>query len=191
MPPPSPQRAPGGATPASSAVRPLLRRRQRANLNLELWPQLDEEGVRSGPLAVLRQWRESNKCEIPRLPSSLADYDPLTPVSCAWRGQPVIPLGQAINQHCHASRREIRRNPNVVARTVGESTVLVHLQTNRIYELNATASSIWELVDSGESESEVVRLLSANFAVSDEVAERDFKALLAELEREDIVETTR
>src|SRR4051794_4936343 len=42
MPPPSPQRAPGGATPTSSAVRPLLRRRQRANLNLELWPPLDE-----------------------------------------------------------------------------------------------------------------------------------------------------
>jgi hypothetical protein len=96
-----------------------------------------------------------------------------------------------MNQHCHASRREIRRNPNVVARAVGESTVLVHLQTNRIYELNATASSIWELVDSGESESEVVRLLSANFNASAEVVEGDFKALLADLEREGIIETAR
>ena len=42
MPPPSPQRAPGGATPTSSAVRPLLRRRHCANLKPRLWPALDE-----------------------------------------------------------------------------------------------------------------------------------------------------
>ena len=97
--------------------------------------------------------------------------------------------GQAMNQHSHASQREIRRNPNVVARAVGESTVLVHLQTNRIFELNATASSIWKLIDSGESEPEVVRLLRASFDVSAEVAERDLKGLLADLEREGILET--
>ena len=39
MPPPSPQRALGGATPTSSAVRPLLRRRHCANLSLRLWPR--------------------------------------------------------------------------------------------------------------------------------------------------------
>jgi hypothetical protein len=36
-----------------------------------------------------------------------------------------------------------------------------------------------------------VRLLSANFTASAEVVERDFKALLADLEREGIVETAR
>src|SRR3954464_1114175 len=42
MRPHSPQRAPGGATPTSSTVRPLLRRRLCANLKLRLWPRLDE-----------------------------------------------------------------------------------------------------------------------------------------------------
>jgi hypothetical protein len=92
-------------------------------------------------------------------------------------------------EHSHASRREFRPSPHVVARTVGESAVLVHLQTNRIYELNTTGSRIWELIEAGASESAVVRLLSADFAVSAEVAEREFKALRADLEREGLIES--
>jgi hypothetical protein len=94
-----------------------------------------------------------------------------------------------MEQHSHASRRDFRPSPQVVARTVGDGAVLVHLQTNRIYELNPTGSRIWELIQSGASDSEVVRRLSADFAVSAEVADRDFKALLADLEREGLLET--
>jgi|tagenome__1003787_1003787.scaffolds.fasta_scaffold18553444_2 hypothetical protein len=96
---------------------------------------------------------------------------------------------KALNQHSHASGRGIRLSPHVVARDVGDSTVLVHLQTNRIYELNTTASRIWKLIESGESGSEIVRLLSADFAVSAELAERDLKALVADLERGGLLET--
>src|SRR4051812_48927288 len=85
---------------------------------------------------------------------------------------------------------EIRPNQNVVSRAVGESTVLVHLRTNRIYELNTTASRIWELVGSGEGQAEIVRLLSSDFAVTAEVAEREFKALLINLEREGLLEAS-
>ena len=91
-----------------------------------------------------------------------------------------------MNAQAHA--REIRPSAHVVARAVGESAVLVHLQTNRIYELNATGSRIWELVESGASEPEVLQRLSEEFAVSTEVAQRDFKALLADLEREGLLE---
>src|SRR5829696_8863402 len=43
MPPHSPQRAPGGATPTSSADRPLLHRRYRAILTRGLQPPLNEK----------------------------------------------------------------------------------------------------------------------------------------------------
>src|SRR5215212_8465000 len=43
MPPSSPQRVIGGATPTSSADRPLLPWRTRANLTPRLWPRLDEQ----------------------------------------------------------------------------------------------------------------------------------------------------
>jgi len=85
---------------------------------------------------------------------------------------------------------EIRPNRNIVARAIGESTVLVNLRTNRIYELNATASRIWELVGSGETRSEVVRLLRSDYDVSAQVAEREFKALLIDFEREGLLEAS-
>jgi len=85
---------------------------------------------------------------------------------------------------------KIRPNRNIVARAIGESTVLVNLRTNRIYELNATASRIWELVGSGETRSEVVRLLRSDYDVSAQVAEREFKALLIDFEREGLLEAS-
>jgi hypothetical protein len=87
-----------------------------------------------------------------------------------------------------ANAREVRPSPHVVARTVGEQAVLVHLQTNRIYELNATGSRIWELVEAGADDAEVMQRLGAEFAVSPEVAQRDFEALVADLVREGLLE---
>ena len=43
----------------------------------------------------------------------------------------------------------IRRRPDVVARRVGDTAVLVHLGSNRIYELNDTGARIWELTADG------------------------------------------
>jgi len=94
-----------------------------------------------------------------------------------------------MNPPSHPRQREIRPSAHVIARSVGEATVLVHLQSNRIYELNTTGSRIWELVECGASDSELVKHLSAEFAVSAEVAERDFKALLTDFEREGLLET--
>jgi len=92
-----------------------------------------------------------------------------------------------LNQPSQASVREIRPSPHVVARAVGDTTVLVHLQNNRIFELNTTGTCIWELVASGASDLEIVERLSADFTVTAELAERDFKALLADLEREGLL----
>jgi len=88
-----------------------------------------------------------------------------------------------------ADARAVRPSPHVVARTIGEQAVLVHLQTNRIYELNATGTRIWQLVEAGADDAEVTQRLSAEFAVSAEVAQRDFKALLSDLEREGLLES--
>ena len=41
----------------------------------------------------------------------------------------------------------VRRQDDVVSRKVGDRLVVVNLQTNRIYELNPTASRLWELLE--------------------------------------------
>src|SRR5215207_8182687 len=43
----------------------------------------------------------------------------------------------------------LRLDPNVVAQRIGDDVVLVHLRTNRIFELNATGGRVWALLAAG------------------------------------------
>ena len=76
---------------------------------------------------------------------------------------------------------------DVVARKVGETTVLVRLSTNRIYELNASGARIWELVGRQMTRDQILSMLSEEFDVERDVLEREFDALIASLRTEGLV----
>ena len=59
--------------------------------------------------------------------------------------------------------RRVRPSPEVVASRVGDGGVLVHLQTNRIFELNTTGLRIWELLGEGRPLGDVERMLLSEF----------------------------
>jgi hypothetical protein len=46
---------------------------------------------------------------------------------------------------------------------MGQAVVLIHLGTNRIYELNATGARIWELLVEGRSVEEMEEILTTEF----------------------------
>lgn len=48
--------------------------------------------------------------------------------------------------------------PHVISRRLGDETVLINLQSNRIYELNRTGSRLWELLADGSVEDACARL---------------------------------
>jgi len=75
----------------------------------------------------------------------------------------------------------------VVARKVGETTVLVRLSTNRIYELNASGARIWELVGRQMTRDQILSTLSEEFDVERDVLERELDALIASLRTEGLV----
>jgi len=75
----------------------------------------------------------------------------------------------------------------VVARNVGETTVLVRLSTNRIYELNASGARIWELVGRQMTRDQILSTLSEEFDVERDVLERELDALIASLRTEGLV----
>ena len=50
----------------------------------------------------------------------------------------------------------VRVSEDAVARRVGDQVVLVHLRTNRIYELNRTGARLWELLQ-GDADLEQAR----------------------------------
>ncbi len=60
-----------------------------------------------------------------------------------------------------------RPNPDVVAQRVGADVVLVHLQTNRIYELNRTGARLWELIQAGHDREQIQQLLLREFDVEE------------------------
>jgi hypothetical protein len=76
---------------------------------------------------------------------------------------------------------------DVVARKVGDSAVLVRLETNRIYELNATGARIWELLTQRQSRDEIIDALEREFAADRRELTAAFDELIASLRAEGLI----
>jgi len=61
----------------------------------------------------------------------------------------------------------LRPAADVIARRLGDSAVLIRLNTNRIYELNATGARVWELLSEGATRDQVVDVLGREFDEED------------------------
>ncbi len=66
-------------------------------------------------------------------------------------------------------------------RRLGDRLVLVHLVTNQVYELNNTGARVWERLEAGAKEAEILERLTAEFEVGTEKLRRDVEDLLREL----------
>ena len=81
----------------------------------------------------------------------------------------------------------VRLNPDVLAQRVEDNLVLVHLDTNQIYNLNDSAARLWELLAAGLDVDEAKQQLLQEFEVSMEQLERDIAAVLKSLAENDFV----
>ena len=71
--------------------------------------------------------------------------------------------------------------PDVVAERVGDGYVLVHLETNRIYELEGTGARFYELLRAGADLAEIERTLVAEYDAPPARIGADLDRLIAEL----------
>jgi hypothetical protein len=78
---------------------------------------------------------------------------------------------------------------DVVSRRVGQGAVLVHLATNRIFELNATGARIWELMEAQADRDAILQSLAAEFDVAPEQASEELNHLIGELQREGLLQS--
>jgi hypothetical protein len=83
--------------------------------------------------------------------------------------------------------RRIRQSAQVVSSRLGDAGVLVHLRTNRIFEVNATGLRIWELAGEGRTLGEIEQALRGEFEVQPERLRRELLELVGELSREGLV----
>jgi hypothetical protein len=70
---------------------------------------------------------------------------------------------------------------DVVAKRVGDDVLLVHLQTNKIYELNRTAGRMWTLLEEGLSREEIEARLADEFAVDRETVRAEMDGAIDHL----------
>jgi len=78
-------------------------------------------------------------------------------------------------------------DPDVVFKRLGERMVLIHLETNLVFELNNTGARIWELLEAGTPEDDILERLSAEFEVAPEQLKRDLNDLLRELTSQGLI----
>jgi len=66
--------------------------------------------------------------------------------------------------------------------------VVVNLGTNRIYELNGTASRVWELLEAGSGRTELEETLLEAFDVERPVVSEAIDRMLAQLSAEGLID---
>ena len=76
---------------------------------------------------------------------------------------------------------------DVVSRKIEDRLVVVNLRTNRIYELNSTASRLWELLDGGRDRAELEQLMVEEFDVSQSELSANLDETLTALSSEGLI----
>jgi coenzyme PQQ synthesis protein D (PqqD) len=84
-------------------------------------------------------------------------------------------------------RERFHISPHAVAKEMGNSVVLVHLGTEKIFELNATAARIWDLLAEGLTREDILSRISEEFDVPREVAAQEIQELLSSLISENMI----
>ena len=93
-------------------------------------------------------------------------------------------------EHAGSSKPTPRRwapGPDVIVRRTGDTAVIVDLRTNKIYELNAVASRVWDLLTETADEPTLLSRIRDEFDVDPDQLHRDVQELLADLQRENLI----
>ena len=83
--------------------------------------------------------------------------------------------------------RRVEIAPGVVFREVGGEAVLLDLDSQRYFTLDATGTRMWALLAEHGSPQEVCRLLLAEYEVEEATLARDLDELVARLAAEGLV----
>lgn len=75
----------------------------------------------------------------------------------------------------------------VVGQKLGDETVLVHLKTNRIFELSRTGGRFWDLLQSENDRTQIQTQMLSEFDVSEQELTDEVDGLISSLAQEDLV----
>jgi Coenzyme PQQ synthesis protein D (PqqD) len=83
--------------------------------------------------------------------------------------------------------RRLEPTTDVVGQRLGEETVLVNLQTNRIFELSSTAGRFWELLQAEQDRDQIQQRLVQEFEVPEDEISAEVDRLISDLADEELI----
>jgi Coenzyme PQQ synthesis protein D (PqqD) len=83
--------------------------------------------------------------------------------------------------------RRLEPNADVIGQQLGDEVVLVHLKTNRIFELNRTGARFWSLLQEESDRARIEEAMRAEFDVSAQDLTNEIDHLISRLAAEDLV----
>ena|SRR5579859_3074089 len=91
-------------------------------------------------------------------------------------------MDQRLSNRDQATRpARLRPSLDVVGQRMGEAAILIHLQTNQIYELNRTGARFWDLLVAGLDREAIVQQLLQEYGVDTAQVVAEVDALLSAL----------
>jgi hypothetical protein len=75
----------------------------------------------------------------------------------------------------------------VMAREVGDETVILNLETGTYFGLNQVGATIWKYISEGKDLASICEALEAEFEVTQQAAQEDVRVLLNELEQNGLI----
>jgi len=75
----------------------------------------------------------------------------------------------------------VRPRDEVLARSVGQETVLLDLETGIYYTLNSVAATVWAALERGHTAEQAVALVIERYEVDEDTARADIEELINEL----------
>lgn len=82
---------------------------------------------------------------------------------------------------------DMKPNPNVLFKRLGDEMVLFHLDTDHFYELNGTAARFWELLHEARDTDAARERMLKEFSVDPDQLAGEVEAFVTSLQHENLV----
>lgn len=80
-----------------------------------------------------------------------------------------------------------QKNPSIVCTELDDGGILLNLDTKYYYTLNQTGLRIWQILDELKSPSDIVRNLTIEYEVDENMAMQSVARIMKDMERENLI----
>ena len=86
-----------------------------------------------------------------------------------------------------SKRQNLKVNPDVLFQRLENDAVLLHMKTDRFYNLNRTGTRFWELLSEGHDLVHIQEQMLREFDVEPAALEQEIKDMIVSLQKEDLI----